>query len=166
MKKLFAVTLVMLGLAGLMLMGCSKDGVTSPGTDPNDQLYGSAQNDEQFLKLYAENDEFFTSDDIAMNDGTTPETIDEDQEDQVDGVMTPIRPLRWARFIRSFSRNVRIDSVTNDLMAYVTITKTWTGELLIAATYNVTSRTPDTIIAKNFQEQARKRIIFRRVKHD
>lgn len=159
MKKL-SVLLFVVPLVGLMLAGCSKDdGVSSP-QDPNDQLYGSAQTDQQFFELYAQNDEYSTADETSMNDGDQPQSLD---DLAIGKVTTPVRPLRWARFIRTFNRQVTLDSVTADSLAYLTVTKTWQGVLLIAATYDDTSSVPDTVLRKPFTSQAKKRVIFKRI---
>lgn len=162
MKKL-SVFLLALPLVSLLLAGCGKDEVVSTTTDPNDQLYGTAQTDQQFFELFAQNDDFFKNDDITMNDGETPQPLD---DSGLGKVLTPVRPLRWARWIRNFTKQVTVDSVTADSLAYVTVTKTWDGVLLIAATYSDTSRVPDTLIRKPFTSQARKRIIFKRIAND
>ncbi|MFN0157520.1 MAG: hypothetical protein ACKVRP_05540 [Bacteroidota bacterium] len=161
-KPLFSLPAA-LALVGLMLTGCGKDDPVASTDDPNDQLYGSAQTDEQFFRLYGENDEYFKADDLAMNDGDQPQSMD---DDSLGKLMTPIRPLRWARHIRNFNRSMQLDSVTADSLAYVTITKTWTGVLLIAAAYSDTSTTPDTVIQKPFTTVSKKRIIFKRIGRD
>lgn len=159
MKKLFAL-LVLLPLVALMVGGCSKDDGVSPAQDPNDQLYGAAQSDQQFFEMYAQNDEYFTTDETTMNDGEQPQSLD---DLSIGKLTTPIRPLRWARFIRTFNRQVVLDSVTGDSLAYLTVTKTWQGVLVIAATYSDTSTLPDTVIRKPFTSEAKKRFIFKRI---
>jgi hypothetical protein len=159
MKRLFSL-LILTMLAALLITGCSKDDGVSPVQDPNDQLYGSAQTDQQFFELYAQNDEYSTSDETSMNDGDQPQALD---DFSVGKVTIPIRPLRWARFIRSFNRLVTLDSVTADSLAYLTVTKTWEGVLLIAAAYDDTSSVPDTVLRKPFTGQATKRFIFKRI---
>jgi hypothetical protein len=159
MKQL-AAFLVLLPLAGLLIAGCSKDDGVSPAADPNDQLYGAAQTDQQFFELFAANNEYSTTDEMTMNDGDQPQSLD---DLSIGRLMTGIRPLRWARFIRTFSRQVVLDSLTRDSLAYLTVTKTWQGSLLIAATYNDTSSVPDTVIRKPFTSEARKRLIFKRI---
>ncbi len=144
---------------GLTLVGCTKDEIITPAIDPNDQLYGSAQNDQQFFELFAQNDEFLRNDDIAMNDGPSPAPFD----DEIVGTMTEIHPIRWARFIRNIQRSVQLDSVTADSLAYVTVTKTFNGVLVILARYD--STTIDTV-RKDFTSQSKKRIIFKKIAND
>jgi hypothetical protein len=158
MKKLVALFLCVPAL--VLLAGCAKDDGVGPVQDPNDQLYGGARTDMQYFDLYAQNDEYSTTDDATMNDGDQPQSVD---DFELGKVTTGIRPLRWARFIRNFARNVVLDSVTTDSLAYVTVTKTWEGSILIAAAYNDTSTVPDTVIRKPFTSQATKRFIFRRI---
>lgn len=143
---------------GLLLVGCNKSEITAP-EDPNDQLYGSAQNDQQFFELYAQNDEYLKNDDVTMNDGSSPAPFD----DEVIGRMTPIQPLRWARHIRNIQRNVQLDSITVDSLAYVTVTKSWDGVLIILARYD--STTVDTV-RKNFTGQSKKRFIYKKIAND
>ena len=159
MKKLLSL-LVLLPLVGLLIADCSKDDGVSPAVDPNDQLYGAAQTDQQFFEMYAENDEYFTTDETTMNDGDQPQSLD---DLSIGKLTTPIRPLRWARFIRTFNRHVTLDSVTADSLAYLTVTKAWQGVLLIAAAYDDTSAVPDTVIRKPFTSEAKKRFIFKRI---
>jgi hypothetical protein len=160
MKKL-SLYLLVLPLAALLLAGCSDDGTVSPtAEDPNDQLYGAAVTDQQFFQMYVENDPYSQSDELAMNDGEEPLPMD---DFELGRVTTPIRPLRWARFIRTFNRQVQLDSVTADSLSYLTVTKTWVGSLLIAATYSDTGRVPDTVIRKPFTTVSKKRFIFRRI---
>ncbi len=146
-------------LCGFILAGCSKDEIITPGIDPNDQLYGSAQNDQQFFELFAQHDDFFRNDDVAMNDGPNPAPFD----DEIIGTMTEIHPIRWSRFIRNIQRSVQLDSISADSLAYVTVTRTFTGVLVILARYD--STTVDTV-RKDFSSQTKKRIIFRRVASD
>jgi hypothetical protein len=151
----------LLVLAGFFLSGCSSDSIVDPpAVDPNDQLYGGAATDQQFFQMYVENDEFFRSDDLTMNDGEEPLPFD---DYSLGKVTTPIRPLRWARFIRSFNREVVVDSITADSLSYLTVTKTWQGSLIIAATYSDTGRVPDTVIRKPFTTVSKKRFIFHRI---
>jgi hypothetical protein len=160
MKKL-SLYLLFLPLVGLSLTGCSDDSAVNPEQqDPNDQLYGAAATDQQFFQMYAENDSYSQSDELAMNDGEEPLPMD---DYELGKVTTPIRPLRWARFIRNFNRQVQLDSVTADSLSYLTVTKTWVGSLLIAATYSDTGRVPDTVIRKPFTTVSKKRFIFRRI---
>ncbi len=160
MKNPLFILFAAIAIVGMLLTGCSKDDPVSADVDPNDQLYGSAQTDQQYFQMYAQNDTYFQSDDLAMNDGDQPQPLD---DDQLGKVLTPIRPLRWARSIRNFTRNVALDSVTADSLAYVTVTKTWTGVLLISATYSDTAHTPDTLLQKPFTTVSKKRIIFKRI---
>ncbi|MGA9115928.1 MAG: hypothetical protein WB626_04055 [Bacteroidota bacterium] len=160
MKQPFLFAAAALAAVLLILPGCSKDETTAPVTDPEDQLYGSAQTDQQFFQLFAQNDEFFATDDITMDDGEQPLPMG---DDILPRALTPIHPFRWARFIRTFSRNVSLDSVTVDSLAYLRITKTWEGTLFIAASYSDTATTPDTVIRKPFSTTSQKRFIFKRI---
>jgi len=161
MRTILALLSVFM-MAGVLLSGCSNNDPVS-ATDPNDQLYGSAQTDVQFFRMYAENDEYFKADDLAMNDGENMFGFD---DDELGKTMTPIKPLRWGRSIRNVNREVVVDSITADSLAYVTVTKTWSGVLRIAATYDDSSTVPDTILVKPFQSDAKKRFIFKRVGRD
>lgn len=161
--KRHLLLLVLIPMIGLLLAGCAKDDAVSPPLDPNDQLYGSAQTDDQFFTLYVQNDEYFRTDEMTMNDGEEPVGFD---DVAIGKTLTPIRPLRWARAIRSVTRQVTRDSSTSDSLVYLTVTKTWTGVLVIAASYDDTSTVPDTVIRKPFTTQSTKRFIFRRISDD
>lgn len=162
MKNQFVTLLAVSALVGLLLAGCSKNDPVS-AVDPGDQLYGSAQTDLEFFQMYVQHGEFFRADELAMNDGENMFSFD---DDELGKTMTPIKPLRWGRSIRNVSREVVVDSVTTDSLVYVTLTKSWSGVLRIAAAYSDTATVPDTLIVKPFQSEAKKRFIFKRIGRD
>lgn len=164
MKRNWLSFLLLVGVLGMFVAGCKTEDPVGPVQDPEDQLYGAAQTDQQFFQLYAENSEFFRTDDITLNDGEQPEPLDDFSLGKES--LTPIRPLRWGRFIRSVNRTVTVDSITVDSLAYITVTKTLQGTFIIAATYSDSSTVPDTVIRKPFTSVAKKRFIFKRVGAD
>jgi len=72
-----------------------------------------------------------------------------------------IYPLRVGQKMRLVNRTVSID--IQDTIAYGTITKTFEGLLLIAATYDSLSTEPDTLIKKSFTAVVTRNVIFKRI---
>ncbi len=72
-----------------------------------------------------------------------------------------IYPFRVGHTVRLVNRNLDVDIVGDT--AYGTITKTFDGKLIIAASYNSGATSPDTIIKKSFTSVITKKIIFVRV---
>ena len=72
-----------------------------------------------------------------------------------------IYPFRVGHTVRLVNRNLDVDIVGDT--AYGTITKTFDGKLIIAASYNSGATSPDTIIKKSFTSVITKKIIFVKV---
>lgn len=72
-----------------------------------------------------------------------------------------IYPFRVGRKMRLVNRNLSIDY--QDTIAYGTLTKTFEGLLLIAASYDSGAVKPDTLIEKPFTAVVTRNIIFKKV---
>jgi hypothetical protein len=72
-----------------------------------------------------------------------------------------IYPFRVGHKVRLVNRNLDVNIVGDT--AYGTITKTFEGTLIIAASYNSGATTPDTVIRKPFTSVITKKIIFVRI---
>jgi len=72
-----------------------------------------------------------------------------------------IYPFRVGHTVRLVNRNLDVDIVGDT--AYGTITKTFDGKLIIAASYNSGATSPDTIIKKSFTSVITKKIIYVKV---
>jgi hypothetical protein len=74
---------------------------------------------------------------------------------------TDIYPFRVGRKMRLVNRNLSINY--QDTIAYGTLTKTFEGLLLIAASYDSGAVKPDTLIEKPFTAVVTRNIIFKKV---
>lgn len=74
---------------------------------------------------------------------------------------TDIYPFKVGHRMKLRNRNFSVDVVGDT--AYGTLTKTFDGTLLIAASYNSNATVPDTVIKKSFTTTITKRIILVRV---
>jgi len=130
-------------LSILLIVGC-QESVTDPvDTEPS--------NDQEAMQKIAEEDSSLTSFDEAYN-----------EEDLMDfglgKIQAQIYPLRVGHRVHLVSRNLNID-IQGDT-AYGTFTATYEGVLLIEASYDSGSTTPDTIIQKVFAAVVTRNIIF------
>jgi len=73
-----------------------------------------------------------------------------------------IYPFRVGHRMRLVNMNLDIEFI-NDTTALGTMTKTFEGVLLIAASYDSTSSTPDTVISKPFTSVVTRKLIFRKI---
>lgn len=76
-------------------------------------------------------------------------------------VTTEIYPIKVGQKMRLINRTLSIDF--QDTIAYGTLTKTFEGLLLIAASYDSGAIQPDTLIKKPFTAVVTQNIIFRRI---
>lgn len=74
---------------------------------------------------------------------------------------TQIYPFRVGHRVRLVNQNLDIDVVGDT--AYGTLTRTFEGTLIIAASYDSVSSAPDTIIRKPFTSVITKKLIFVRI---
>ena len=81
--------------------------------------------------------------------------------DQLGKTTADIYPFRVGRKMRLVNRNLSIDY--QDTLAYGTLTKTFEGLLLIAASYDSGAVKPDTLIEKPFTAVVTRNIIFKKV---
>jgi hypothetical protein len=81
--------------------------------------------------------------------------------DYLGKVNTEIYPFKVGRKMRLVNRNLSIDF--QDSIAYGTLTKTFEGLLLIAASYDPGATEPDTLIQKPFTAVVTRNIIFKKV---
>ncbi|HTK81110.1 MAG TPA: hypothetical protein VL633_02365 [Bacteroidota bacterium] len=143
-----ASILLICGMA-LLVSSCAKDSAVSPSS-------GTPSTDKEAIIRSVESDslgEMSSADETVIDDGS-PESLDKEA--------TAIRPIRWGRRIVAVSRHINVD-IIGDSIAIATITRTITGNFIIAAAYQDTSRWADTIITKPFSEQVVRKIRFRRI---
>jgi len=76
-------------------------------------------------------------------------------------VNTEIYPFRVGQKMRLVNRTLSID--IQDTIAYGTLTKTFEGILLIAASYDSAANKPDTLIRKSFTAVVTRNIIFKKI---
>ena len=76
-------------------------------------------------------------------------------------VNTTIYPFRVGQKMRLVNRTLSID--IQDTIAYGTLTKTFEGLLLIAASYDSSSNKPDTLIEKSFTAVVTRNLIFKKI---
>ena len=76
-------------------------------------------------------------------------------------VNTTIYPFRVGQKMRLVNRNLSIDF--QDTVAYGTLTKTFEGTLLIAASYDSLASDPDTLIEKSFTAVVTRNLIFKKI---
>jgi hypothetical protein len=76
-------------------------------------------------------------------------------------INTTIYPFRVGQKMRLVNRTLSIDF--QDTIAYGTLTKTFEGLLLIAASYDSSANKPDTLIEKSFTAVVTRNLIFKKV---
>jgi hypothetical protein len=142
LKNLLAIfTALML----ILMIGC-KD-------SPVDVVDNSQTNsDQEALQKIADEDSSLASFETNFND-----------EDLMSfaKVSTDIYPFRVGHKVRLVNRNLNIEFQGDSAIG--TLTKTYEGVLLIAASYSDTSSVPDTIIQKPFTTTVTRKLIFIKV---
>lgn len=76
-------------------------------------------------------------------------------------INTNIYPFRVGQKMRLVNRTLSID--IQDTIAYGTLTKTFEGLLLIAASYDSSANKPDTLIEKSFTAVVTRNLIFKKI---
>ena len=76
-------------------------------------------------------------------------------------INTTIYPFRVGQKMRLVNRTLSIDF--QDTIAYGTLTKTFEGLLLIAASYDSSANKPDTLIEKSFTAVVTRNLIFKKI---
>jgi hypothetical protein len=140
LANLFSI--VMLSML-VLFIGC-KDSIIEPeSTEPTSDK-------EAMLKLVDE--------DSAVS-SFEPSYNEEDAMNFLGKTETEIYPFRVGHKVRLVNRNLDVN-VVGDTIAYGTLTKTFEGTLIIAASYNSGTITPDTTIRKPFTSVITEKIIF------
>ena len=142
---------LLLGLIAMIIVvffGCQENMVIEPGnTEPT--------TDQGALEKIVDEDSALTSFDYNYDE--------EGLMDFLGKINEPIYPFRVGHKMRLVNRNLNI--TFQDTIAYGTLTKTFEGVLLIAATYDSNGTEPDTIIKKPFTAVVTRNIIFRKIAH-
>lgn len=81
--------------------------------------------------------------------------------DYLGKINTTIYPFRVGQKMRLVNRTLSID--IQDTIAYGTLTKTFEGLLLIAASYDSLAGEPDTLIKKSFTAVVTRNLIFKKI---
>jgi hypothetical protein len=139
---------VFAAISVMFLIGCQESLIDAEGTEPTTDL--------EALQKIADEDSSLQSFDEVYNE--------EDLMDYGLGkVKAEIYPFRVGHKVRLVNRNLNIE-IQGDT-AYGKLTKTYEGTLLIAASYDPDSTTPDTIIQKPFTAVVTRNLIFIRVRN-
>ncbi len=143
----FFLPLLMLGVL-TFFAGCQDEMTVEPqnGDEPT--------TDPAALQLLVEQDSSLASFDVNYNEDGLMDFLGKTTEQ--------IYPFRVGKRMRLVSRNLNIE-FSGDTLAFGTLTKTFEGLLLIAASYDSTSSEPDTVIEKPFTAVITRNIIFKRI---
>lgn len=114
---------------------------------------GEPTTDKAALQKLVDEDSSLTSFDYNYNE--------EGVMDFLGKVNTTIYPFRVGQKMRLVNRTLSIDF--QDTLAYGTLTKTFEGLLLIAASYDSNSTEPDTLIEKPFTAVVTRNLIFKKI---
>lgn len=120
--------------------------------DPDDT---EPKTDREALEKMVDEDSSLTSFDYNYDE--------EGLMDFLGKVTTQIYPFRVGQKMRLVNRTLSIDF--QDTVAYGTLTKTFEGILMIAASYDSNAIEPDTIINKSFTAIVTRNLIFRKIAH-
>ena len=119
-------------------------------TEPND---AEPTTDQGALEKLVDEDSSLTSFDYNYDE--------EGVMDYLGKVNTVIYPFKVGQKMRLVNRNLSIDY--QDTIAYGTLTKTFEGLLLIAASYDSNATEPDTLIRKSFTSVVTRDLIFKKI---
>jgi hypothetical protein len=128
-----------------------------------------------FVRCQDENVVEATDTEPTTDQGALEKIVDEDSSltsfdynydeegvmDYLGKVTTEIYPFKVGQNMRLVNRTLSIDF--QDTIAYGTLTKTFEGLLIIAASYDSGAIQPDTLIKKSFTAVVTQNIIFRRI---
>lgn len=134
-------SIIMLSVFALFI-GCKESTVEPESTEPTTDT-------EAMLKL-AEEDSAIASFEPSYNE--------EDAMSFLGKTAAEIYPFKVGHRVRLVNRNLSVDFIGDT--AYGTLTKTFEGTLIIAASYSSGSTQPDTVIRKPFTSVITKKIIF------
>ncbi len=138
------LSIIMLAIFALFI-GCKESVVEPESTEPTTDK-------EAMLKL---------ADEDSAISSFEPNYNEEDAMGFLGKTAAEIFPFRVGHKMRLVNRNMDINVVGDT--AYGTLTKTFEGTLIIAASYNSGATQPDTIIKKPFTSVIKKKIIFVRI---
>jgi len=146
-KNLSRYILAFLAFAIIALfVRCQDEMVVDPGeTEPT--------TDQAALEKLVDEDSSLTSFDYNYDE--------EGVMDYLGKVTTEIYPFRVGQKMRLVNRTLSIDF--QDTIAFGTLTKTFEGLLLIAASYDSNATEPDTLIKKSFTAVVTRNIIFKKI---
>jgi hypothetical protein len=149
MNTKLACLLIIMVLAGLSIMGCSRDDLTNARFTDDDFLRGQGVQVDSVS-------EFDDSEELALDDGS-----DQIFDYNDYGFMKPtdlITPLRWGRKIESKNRTVVVNYLS-DTIAVATIIKTINGTFIVKGIKGT-----DTIkVQKPFSAISTRKIRFKRI---
>lgn len=146
-KNLLRYVLAFFALALFALFtGCQDEMVVDPGdTEPT--------TDKAAMEKLVDEDSSLTSFDYNYDE--------EGLMDYLGKVNVAIYPFKVGQQMRLINRTLSIDF--QDTIAYGTLTKTFEGLLLIAASYDPNATEPDTVIKKSFTAVVTRNIIFKKI---
>jgi hypothetical protein len=157
MKRSMILMLMAAGLAGLLLVGCSKDSV---GPETEAPPVG-VSNEQQAMQFAAVNDEFVKNDEETFDDQAL-----EPEDYELVGltkISADIRPLRFGRFITSVTRTVTVTVQPGDTISVAEVSKDILGVFKVRAI----NGTGDTVLyEKPFNDKTKRYVVFRRVARD
>ncbi len=132
----------------VLIFGCTKEsGLVSSFSDA----------DKEAIKQVIESDDFISSVDAALNDGTyLPPNF------EIGSLSKEFYPLRWGRIVKKVTKEYDYEQV-NDTLVVVTITRTVESDLKIAGTYAQGKTIPDTVITKPLSEVFKRKVQVVRV---
>ena len=147
-KNLSRYFLAFIALAIFTLFArCQDENVVEPtGTEPT--------TDREALEKLVDEDSSLTSFDYNYDEEGVMEYLGK--------VSSEIYPFRVGQKMRLVNRTLSIDF--QDTIAYGTLTKTFEGLLLIAASYDSNATEPDTLIKKPFTAVVTRKIIFKKIR--
>lgn len=141
----FFLPFLILGFTAAFI-GCQDDMVIDP-------INNEPTTDQQALEKIVDEDSALTSFDYNYNEDGLMDFLGKVNEE--------IYPFRVGRRMRLVNRNLNID--IQDTIAYGTLTKTFEGVLLIAASYDSNATEPDTLIEKPFTATVTRNLIFKKI---
>ena len=136
-------------------VGCSKDNSITPLPSSDTQAIQSMVTSVDSVSQFTQSDESV----IGDQDETTWAKAG------ADAVMTPINIFKWGRRVTTIDRSVTVTYI-GDTTAVAWLSRTVSGNIVIAASYSDTAQYPDTLIRKPFREQLDRKIIFSRIAHN
>lgn len=135
------LSIIMLAVSALFI-GCKESVVEPETTEPT--------TDQEAMLRLADEDSSLTS--------FEPNYNEEDAMSFFGKTETEIYPFRVGHKVRLVNRNLDINVVGDTAIG--TLTNTFEGTLIIAASYNSGATSPDTIIRKPFTSVIKRKIIF------